>query len=401
MNASPPAPAAPAPLRIQRAPPDDRPLREWLGLRAREAALGPSGRAAVAREMVVVLPEIGRYADALVYDDMRSASRPEQPDALRLLDGYAPEDALEAVVRASRGRQVVMVNEAHPVPQHRAFTLQLLARLRAEGFTWFAAETLFEEDTALNARGYPVSASGAYTLEPVYGDLVRTALALGFRVVPYDSPPGIDLDPRERMQAANLVERILQKDPDARIVVHAGYGHIAKAVRPGALVPMAVRFRQLTGIEPYTIDQSQMTEHSRPELEVPLYRAAATRGDLVRPTVYVDSLGTPWSASRAHFDATVFSPRTVLEQGRPQWLRMGGLRAPHPLPADVCGTARACLVRARLEGEAADAVPVDQVVVLAGEAVPALMLPAGRFRVTVEGPDAAVLRTFALQAPPH
>jgi len=349
--------------------------------------------------MVLAAPVLGRYAEALLYDDANEEPRPDQPGVLHRLDGSAPADALETVARAAATRQVVMVNEAHPVPQHRAFTLQLLARLRREGYTWFAAETLFEEDTALNRRGYPVPGTGAYTQEPVYGDLVRTALRLGFRVVAYEAPLGLNRDPRERAQAANLAGRILAVDPHARIVVHAGYGHIAKSVPEGSLVPMAIRFRELTGIDPLTVDQSHMTEHSRPEVEEPLYRAVAARDGFTRPTVYVNAAGQAWSYNPAQYDIVVFSPRSRYEQGRPTWLRMGGLRAPHPVPHDVCAGARACLVQARFEAESADAVPVDQVLVTAGDPVPALMLPPGRFRVTVEGPGQTVLRTFTLEQP--
>ena len=42
------------------------------------------------------------------------------------LEGYKPVDALKALARAAAGVQVVMINEAHHVPQHRAFTLALL-----------------------------------------------------------------------------------------------------------------------------------------------------------------------------------------------------------------------------------------------------------------------------------
>ena len=399
VNGFPATSAAAPPLVLQRAPPDDRPLDEWLALRGREVALGARGRQVVAPDMILVAPVVGRYAEALVYDDVGADPRPDAADPLAPLRGFVPADALETVVAAAATRQVVMVNEAHPVPQHRAFTLQLLARLRALGFTWFAAETLFEEDTALQRRGYPVAGTGAYTSEPVYGDLVRTALRLGFHVVAYDSPPGIDLDPRERLQAANLAERILKADPHARIVVHAGYGHIAKWVRPGSIIPMAIRFRELTGIDPYTVDQAHMTERSRPEVEEPLYRAVTRHEALTRPTVFVNEAGHPWSSNPAMYDAVVFSPRSEYQQGRPTWLRMGGLRQPHPLSPDVCAGARACLVRARYAAESADAVPVDQVLVVAGAPVPALVLPPGRFQVTVEGPNRSTLRAFTLEQP--
>jgi hypothetical protein len=379
---------------LLRTAPEDRPLDQWLELRARERVLGPSGKSIVARDMIGLLPVVGRYADAISYDDVGAQPPPVRPEGEHELDGFTAVDALDGIAHAVRGRQVVMINEAHPVPQHRAFTLQLLARLRREGFNWFAAETLFEEDTALVHRGYAVGMTGAYTVEPVYADLVRTAIKLGFHVVAYDSPPGIDLDPRERMQAANLVERVLKKDPHARLVVHAGYGHISKAVPAGSLIPMAIRFRELSGIDPFTIDQTRMSERSRPELEDAQYRRVAASGALTRPTVFVDAQGNPWSPRKTQFDAFVFSPRSVYEQGRPTWLRLGGLRAPYTLPHDVCGNANACLVRARLENEGADAIPVDQVIVVAGEPVPALMLPHAPCRITVEGRNRAILRTF-------
>jgi hypothetical protein len=92
--------------------------------------------------------------------------------------------------------------------------------LRHKGYTYFAAETLFETDTRLNERGYPTKDTGAYINEPIYGDLIRTALRLGYRVVPYEWRGEYTPDNRERGQAANLFERILKDNPKAKILVH-------------------------------------------------------------------------------------------------------------------------------------------------------------------------------------
>ncbi|HEU4452704.1 MAG TPA: hypothetical protein VFR81_06565 [Longimicrobium sp.] len=344
----------------------------------------------VALELMRALTEAGRYAEAHRYGD-RNASPPDEAegDPAAALEGYSAAGAVEAVARLAGDARVVMINEAHHVPQHRAFTLELLRELRRQGFTWFAAETLSELDAGLQERGYPTAASGPYIGEPVYGDLVRTALRLGFRVVAYESPGGID--ERERGQAARLVERTLAVDPRARVVVHAGYDHVARAVSPGSPPRMAMRFAEMTGITPLSVDQVRMTEHSAPVLEDPLYRALDGEGRLPRATVFVNAARRGWSADPARFDVMVFHPRTRDELGRPQWLRMNGVRQPYAIPAELCAASRPCLVEARHAAEGEDAVPVDRVYLAAGEEAPALLLPAGDFVVTAQTADGTLL----------
>src|SRR4029450_7978201 len=93
------------------------------------------------------------------------------------------------------------------------------------------------DDKTLQTRGYPTLKTGGYTAEPVYADLVRTALSLGYKVTPYeceDSPypqndnPIEAMNVREQGQAKNLKERILDNDSNAKIIVHAGFSHIYK-----------------------------------------------------------------------------------------------------------------------------------------------------------------------------
>ncbi len=77
---------------------------------------------------------LGDEATAL-RDASRSVTTPD-PEA-DLIAG----DALAAIVEASRGHRVVMLNEAHVASRHRAFLGRLVVALRAEGFTHLAAET--------------------------------------------------------------------------------------------------------------------------------------------------------------------------------------------------------------------------------------------------------------------
>src|ERR1700722_12070140 len=135
--------------------------------------------------------------------------------------------ALLVVDSMAANTRIVMINEAHHVPQHRAFAIQLLKHLRKKGFRYFAAETLAMYDHDLQTRGYPTNASGYYTAEPVYGDLVRTALKLGYRVIPYEAAGSFkNAEEREQAQASNLVEAIFKKDVHAKVIIYAGYSHI-------------------------------------------------------------------------------------------------------------------------------------------------------------------------------
>jgi hypothetical protein len=354
-------------------------LAELLALQAllAEYEQNPSARSVIGQTLASVMAEAGDYAGAHRVFDLAEPIPlvTTQPT----LDGQVPVDAFEAIAEAAGSAQVILINEAHHVPQHRAFTLQLLGMLRQKGFTHFAAETLFA-DPELAERGYPTRKTGWYSSEPLYGDLIRTALRQGYRVVHYEPEPvpGQGLPVRERGQAANLVERILKVDPQAKVLVHLGYSHNDERTS-GPIKWMAAYFTEMTGIDPLTINQYAMTERSLPEREEPVYRWATERGLVPQPVVFRDGAGKLWSGMEGN-DVMVFHPRSsTSEHGRPTWLRMGGLRSPHLLPEDVCGSASRCLVQARFASEGEDAIPVDQIVVEAGKPVPALMLPQGSF----------------------
>jgi hypothetical protein len=361
-----------------------------------EWAARPPHRQAVSLEMVRLAAELGDYPEALRHADFLYGSELIPPPSAPVppLDGYRPRGAVDFLAAAAGSARVVMVNEAHHDPRHRAFTRALLVALRARGFRYFAAETLSHADTALQSRGYPVPRSGAYLGEPVFGDLVRTALQLGYTVVPYEAR-----DPRtgrEQAQAQNLAG-IFARDPHARIVVQAGWDHVNESGQLSGSAPMAAQFRQLTGIDPLTVDQTVMTERASREYEHPLYDRVLARERITRPTVFVAPDGSPWTLEPGKRDVTVFHPRAVYRRGRPTWLEMDGVRTRVPLPPGICGTATRCLVHARIESEAPNAIPMDQVEVVRGAAVPDLLLRPGAYRVEVEDAAGTPITSFHRQ----
>src|SRR5258708_7164866 len=66
----------------------------------------------------------------------------------------------------------------------------LLRRSFWTGFTKKAfgtlPQTLRSDDATLQTRGYPTLSTGYYTAEPVYADLIRIALTIGYKVTPYE-----------------------------------------------------------------------------------------------------------------------------------------------------------------------------------------------------------------------
>lgn len=331
-------------------------------------------------------------------------------------------DARQAVFSLAAHRQAVFINESHYLPMDRAFTLSLLQGLYAQGFRYFAAEALDARDVGLQSRGYPTIRTGTYTGEPVFGDLIRTALKMGYKVVPYEysgprlSDPIADANQRERGEAQNLYERVFQKDPKAKVVVYAGEGHISKKtttlnLTPGAITSktasgtltfMALWFEKISKIMPLSVDQTNMVESSVPQYEDQFYRAAIADNLLQeKPVVLKDKLGHFFVApdDRGAYDLSVFHPRTQYEFGRPTWLSEDGQRQAYILPGDLGIPANTpALVQAFYADEDAKiAVPVDQIEVKPGlNPLPALMLPAGRFHLQVVDGSGKVLREWTV-----
>ncbi|WP_266169239.1 hypothetical protein [Dyella subtropica] len=274
--------------------------------------------------------------------------------------GYRARPALDAIPDLARNYQIVLLNEAHNVALTRSLTVQLLGRLYAEGFRYFAAETLMQSDTGLQARGYPTEDSGFYTEEPIYGEMVRTALKLGFKVIAYEATSNASSpDAREAEQARHLYESVFAHDPSARLVVQAGYDHIAKSGRYLGGQSMAEHLHKLTAAPMLSINQTAMYPRPKSKNDHPYYTATMKQLQPDVPIVFVDAKGKPWSLGPA-YDVTVFFPPEKLERGRPTWLSLGGLRRAHLVNANACRGQYPCLVEARYAGEGADAIPADR-----------------------------------------
>ena len=304
---------------------------------------------------------IGDYPDAATSFSIRQAVSPDdRPSPLDNPD-YTARPALEMIPELAKNYRAVFFNEAHNIPLTRTLTVQLLSKLRAEGFNYFAAETLYQTDTGLQARGYPIKDSGFYTEEPICAEMVRTALKLGFKVIAYEATSNATGDAREAEQARNIYKQVFKQDPNARLVVDAGYAHIQKSGVYLGGSSMAEHLHKLSGIDPLAVEQTMMYPHQSGDDDHPYYVAAMQKLKPKMPIVFMNKTGKPWSL-RQGYDVSVFFPPQEMQHGRPTWASLGGLRMPYFVTGDRCHRSYPCLVEARYANEGDDAIPADLMV---------------------------------------
>ena len=205
----------------------------------------------------------------------------EPPVLLRAVEGAEAArrevrfEEPEAVLReAAKTHRIIMFSEAHHIPEHRALGARLLPVLKELGFTVLAMEALKdpvpEKPRRVGRAPGPGVVYGYYAREPRMANLMREALRLGFTLVAYEDETTDGKRDREEVQAQNLVERVFAKDPKAKVVVWAGYGHIYKNENHVGRT-MALRLWQKTGLEPFCL--FQLSDSLDPDLsESPLYR---------------------------------------------------------------------------------------------------------------------------------
>jgi hypothetical protein len=304
---------------------------------------------------------LGDYPDAMQTFSITQPAQPEDnPSPLATGSGYSARPALDAIPELAKNYRIVMFNEAHNVAMTRSLTVQLLSRLREEGFDYFAAETLSQSDTGLQSRGYPTDSSGFYTEEPVYAEMVRTALKLGFKVVAYEATTETSsTDVRETEQAKHLYQQVFEKDPNARLVINAGYEHIVKSGTYLDGKSMAEHLYKLTHLPMLAVEQTMLYPRPSSNGDHPYYSEVMRKLRPDSPIVFINGDGKPWSL-RTSYDVSVFFPREKIVRGRPSWLSLGGLRVPHYVTADYCDGHFPCLIEARYNDEGQDAIPADR-----------------------------------------
>ncbi|MFK2892141.1 hypothetical protein ISS98_13460 [Dyella flagellata] len=378
--------------------------------------------------LATVDSELGLYNEAVMVFPFDNRIAP--PRSLPLPDSsqWQEVDAATAVAELAAKRHIVMVNEAHHDAHTRELTLALLPRLRALGFQYFAVEALSTKDTDLMHRGYVTDTSGSeYLLEPLYGEIVRQAIRLGYTIVAYD-PDNVPVDDRDTAEANSLYEKVFAKDPQAKLFVHAGYAHIDKRAGNlgGSIQPMAAQLKRLSGYDPLSVDQVQFRDVAVGGLDFGFYNTIA--GKFSSPVPYVlrqHGADTIWSSDPSQHDVTVIVPpafeRDLDVQGimrsdvlrrevmmprmpldptqRPSWLTLGGKRVPYRISSDLCAGTIPCVIDAHYPSEPDNATPADRYTFLRNHSHNQLYLYPGHYRLVAWDAAGKTLQQQDIEVP--
>jgi len=307
--------------------------------------------------------------------------------------------ALPALAELVEGRNVVMFNETHGHSNQRAANFMFVRKLRKLGFTHLALETLAYERTTedscrssvisdgqLHARGYAVKDTGFYTEDPVFGELVRMALAEGFTLVAYEHGFPDPRSPQREQEQARNIACVFEEDPGARIVVLAGGAHISKAPddrRPPGM--MGMRLAAMLDVEPLAITNVVAQLHGLAKSHSnDGYSSPVPDATLAGQPYFADTADGAYT--RSGYDRVAFIPAPVDRAEDAGWLRLGGWRVPAPEVPATCSKAP-CLLEARRVGEDPQAVPGDRCVIKQAGASCQLFLAPGEYEVELVDAD--------------
>ncbi len=183
-----------------------------------------------------------------------------------------PQDIVD---HAFQNARIVMMNEAHNGQKRnirtRVIGQLILSKAHAHGVRHLAMEALtveFAEKANANRRLPEVPSNRGYLHQPEMRQFMQAALDLGWQLIAYEADtkarPKFDnsMDKsnwREEQQAKNLCRALDSLPADTKLLIWCGNSHLEKApgeTPNGTLKPMGYQFWQLSGIEPFIIDQT-------------------------------------------------------------------------------------------------------------------------------------------------
>lgn len=265
----------------------------------------------------------GDFKNALAQWDIAFPGRAtniseKQIDSIR--DKYEIIPAVNYIVEQAKTKQVVIINEAHHNPFHRKFTKSLLLKLYKNGYQNIGLEALTNgknKDSLLHKRGYPIRKSGYYIKEPQFGNLVRTALEIGFTVFSYEQTARLNGKEREIAQAKNI-EGFINKNPNEKFIIHCGYDHVLEGRHKKWGKAMAARLAEYTDLDPLTINQTKYSERSKNAYNNLFLKALNLKESSVLLDENKEVLG--YKRNKSYTDIAVLHPVTKYKNNRPTWL---------------------------------------------------------------------------------
>ena len=290
-------------------------------------------------------------------------NRPKNLDSL--FTKLAHTDAKKLITKRAEDFHFLLINEAHYCAQHRLFTASLLKPLWEKGYRYLALEALDNNfvDYELQKRGYPILGTGYYIQESTFSNLVRKALKIGYKLIPYETKLDNDGTLRDKDQAQNIFNNTLKIDSVGKVLVHAGYDHIVEVGNMN-YDPMGSQLKKIAAQEILTVEQRVMTGFSSAVKSHPYYKYVIENYTFKDPIVFHNK-DNEILVDPVHFvggiDIQVYHPITKYFNNRPIWLLTKNKKV-IMLPKEF-NEFNGFLIQAVKKGENNKAIPFDQFIV--------------------------------------
>lgn len=260
------------------------------------------------------------------YDSMMAIAYEDVKKYLDTMGKLQLMDASAYILQQAANERIVLFNENAAQLQQRAHFYTLLEDFYKLGFRYLS---LYWLSPLVNPNTAPVTKFLGYQVaDPIAAEIVRKAKQLGFTLIAYgdSSITRKTGNVQDAVQASRLAA-LLQQDTAAKILVLDEQAHIAE--RPiGNFTPMGTVLHRLTGIDPFTIDQTELCNGSSFEYGRYFYQELVKRIPVEKVTVVTRGKQPVSLLENDLYDVQLLFPPMKEKSGRADWLTLSGSRKP-------------------------------------------------------------------------
>lgn len=179
---------------------------------------------------------------------------------------FDTKDAIPIILQQAKKEQIILLNEAHHIPAHRLLVMELLKPLKKQGYNILALECLSSQATDIEKIGFPSIKDGYYVREQTMAWLIRYAITLGYKIVPYEVPNtfceqilvGEDCNVKREEQQAQNLNNLITQNPNDKIIALVGWAHNQEISLSSDYPRLAQILKQQYGTDPFTISQTEI-----------------------------------------------------------------------------------------------------------------------------------------------
>lgn len=248
----------------------------------------------------------------------------------------------------------------------------------------------------LDNRGFAVLESGFYTKESQFGNLIQEAVKIGFTVFGYEGTSRVNDGgkTREKEQAENIV-KLMKENPNSKFLIHCGYEHIIEGIPsiPTWDKAMAGRIIEMTGINPFTIDQTYYSEKGTPALNSPYIQLV----NQDYPVIMVDKDNKIFTGAideSKKIDCTIIHPVTKYLNNRPDWVSLSKERKTVKIEKTKIKEYPALVLAYRINEYEKNGIPADVIELLDASEKSNLILEKGEYRILIKNSDYKIVSDF-------